>query len=99
MFFAISCIDYKGKEDLRLATRAQHMDYIAASGAMVKAAGPYLAENGETKIGTLVILDCKDRGAAEAWLRQDPYVKAGLFERVDILPWRWSFGLPAGLSK
>ena len=97
MFFVVSCIDYAGKEDLRLATRAQHLDYIAASGGMVKAAGPFLADDGQTMIGTLVILDVADRAAAEAWVRQDPYNKAGLFEHVEIRPWRWTSGLPAGV--
>ena len=97
MLFAVSCTDHPGKEELRLATRAQHQDYIAASGAMVKAAGPYLADNGETMIGSLIILDVADRAAAEAWLRQDPYDKAGLFERVEIRAWRWLIGRPAGM--
>lgn len=98
MFFVITCIDHPGKEELRLATRPQHMDYIDASGAMVKAAGPFLAEDGETMTGTLIILECRDRTAAEAWIRQDPYEKAGLFERVEIRPWRWNFGRPAGMA-
>lgn len=97
MFYAISCIDRPGQEELRLATRAQHQDYIAASGAMVKAAGPYLAEDGTTMIGTLLILHAADKAAAEAWLRQDPYVKAGLFERVEIRPWNWIIGRPTGV--
>ena len=97
MFFIISCLDHPGKEELRLATRAQHLDYIAASGALVKLGGPYLAEDGERMIGTLLVLDVADRAAAEAWLRQDPYNKAGLFERVDVRPWKWTVGLPAGL--
>jgi uncharacterized protein YciI len=47
-------------------------------------------------IGTLIVLDVADRAAAEAWLRQDPYSKAGLFEQVEIRLWRWVVGVPAG---
>jgi uncharacterized protein YciI len=96
MFFVVSCIDHPDKEELRLATRSQHQDYIAASGGMVKAGGPYLDDKGETMIGTLIVLDVADRAAAEAWLRQDPYSKAGLFEQVEIRLWRWVVGVPAG---
>jgi len=96
MFFVLFALDHPEKLELRLATRAQHMDYIAASGGLVKAAGPLLADDGETMIGTLMVVDVADRAAAETWIRQDPYDKAGLFARVDIHPWRWTFGVPKG---
>lgn len=97
MLFALFCLDHTDKLDLRLATRLQHLDYVAASGGMIKAAGPLLADDGETMVGSLIILDAADRGEAEAWVRNDPYSKAGLFSKVEIRPWRWSVGAPKGL--
>lgn len=98
MLFALYCLDHPNKEDLRLATRAAHQDYIAASGAMVKTAGPLIAEDGETMVGSLFILEARDRAEAERWLRNDPYVKAGLFARVELKEFRWIFGAPASVS-
>jgi uncharacterized protein YciI len=38
--------------------------------------------------GSLLILDFADRTEAQAFADGDPYAKAGLFERVEIRPWR-----------
>ncbi len=36
----------------------------------------------------MVIYDGRDKAEAEAWAAADPYAKAGLFERVEIRPWK-----------
>lgn len=97
MLFTLYCVDRADSLDLRLATRLQHLDYVAASGAMIRAAGPLLADDGETMIGSLIVLEAANRAEAESWVRNDPYSKAGLFERVDVRAWRWSVGAPKAL--
>jgi uncharacterized protein YciI len=98
MLFAFFCLDDPDKLDLRLATRVAHLEYIAASGAMVKTAGPLLKDDGETMIGSLCILEAKDRAEAERWVRNDPYSKAGLFRQVELRAFKWNFGAPAGVK-
>ena len=55
-------------------------------------AGPFLGEDGATMIGSLIVLDVKTRAEAESWARNDPYAKAGLFDRVEIHPWKHLIG-------
>jgi hypothetical protein len=98
MLFACLCLDDPTKRDVRLDTRAEHLEYIAASGAMVKTAGPLVSDDGESMIGTLCVLEAKDRAEAERWLRNDPYSKAGLFARVDLHAFKWNFGAPPGVK-
>ena len=43
-------------------------------------------------VGSLVVLDVPDRAAAEAWAANDPYARAGLFERVQVRPWNRVIG-------
>jgi uncharacterized protein YciI len=31
-------------------------------------------------------------GAAEAWAKDDPYAKAGLFASVELIPWKRVIG-------
>ncbi len=38
--------------------------------------------------GSVVILDLESRTAAEAFAANDPYAKAGLFEKVIIQLWK-----------
>lgn len=98
MLFAAFCLDDPDKLDLRLATRVTHLEYIAASGAMVKTAGPLMMDDEETMIGTLCILEAKDRAEADRWIRNDPYNKAGLFQRVELKAFKWNFGAPASVK-
>jgi hypothetical protein len=98
MLFACYCLDDPDKLDVRLATRVAHLDYIAASAGMVKSGGPLLKDDGETMIGSLLIVEAKDRAEAERWIRNDPYNKAGLFTRVELNAFKWSFGAPPGVN-
>jgi uncharacterized protein YciI len=67
------------------------VSYVLADPS-VKTAGPFLADDGETMIGTLLILDVASRADAEAFATNDPYHKAGLFESVEVLPWKHLIG-------
>lgn len=94
MYFAISCIDKPGALDLRMENRLAHMEYLTALSAVVKFAGPYLGEDGETMNGSLIIIEADDRMDAETFLANDPYAKAKLFESVEIRAWKWAIGNP-----
>ena len=93
MFVVLYALDKPQSLELRLAHRQAHLDYIAKTG-VVRAAGPLLAEDGTTMIGSLIILETDDLAAAKAWAADDPYGKAGLFRVVDIRPWKRVIGSP-----
>jgi hypothetical protein len=86
MLFAIVCIDKPGAIDIRKANRDAHLAHIKESGR-IEQAGPFLDEAGEM-IGSLLVMEADDRAEVEAWCADDPYAKAGLFERVEIRPWK-----------
>ena len=90
MLFALICDDKPGALDIRVATRAAHLDYIETTGVVAQA-GPLL-DAGGAMAGSLVILDVPDLAAAEAWAEHDPYAAAGLFDRVAIRPWKKVIG-------
>ncbi len=85
MNFAVLCRDKPGHLQTRLDNRAAHLAYIEQTG-IVALAGP-LIENGQM-CGSLIVLDCADRAAADAWVSGDPYGKAGLFEAVTVTEWK-----------
>jgi uncharacterized protein YciI len=55
-------------------------------------AGPLLADDGETMIGSLFVIEAEDAAAVERFRAADPYVRAGLFDRVEVHPFRWLLG-------
>ena len=68
--------------------RHDHLQYLEDFD--IKLAGPILSDDQTTMIGSMILLDCENREAAEAFASQDPYNNAGLFESVEISPFRQS---------
>ncbi len=94
MLFVLICYDRAGAQDVRMANRSAHLDFVAASNGKVKVGGPMLSDDGETMIGSILIIEADSLSEAQSWSALDPYARAGLFERVDIHPWKWVVGAP-----
>ena len=93
--FAIICTDRPGEGlALRKANREKHLGWLNDLGDVVKAAGPFLDEEGNPA-GSLIIIEAESLEAAQAIAGEDPYRKAGVFAEVDIRPWKWLIGNPA----
>ncbi|WP_439524193.1 YciI family protein [Marivita sp.] len=86
MLIALIARDKAGALETRKANRDTHLAYIDATG-VVEQAGPLLDAD-DQMIGSLVILNVKDVAAAQDWADNDPYAKAGLFQSVDLIPWK-----------
>lgn len=85
--FAIIASDKPNALELRLATRAAHLDHARSIGDRLKYAGPFLTRDAEPKpCGSLLIFEAEDLAAAEAFAAADPYAKAGLFLSVRVEP-------------
>lgn len=85
MLFAVIAIDKKDGAKLRTAKVTQHLEYLRSVGK-VKLAGPFLNERGDMT-GSLIVLEAASKAEAEAWVHEEPFNKAGLFEKADIYPW------------
>lgn len=88
--FVLTCIDKPGALEVRLATREAHIAFARESGAL-KLGGPFLDAAGEMA-GSMLIIEAEDLAAAKAFSEADPYRKAGLFQSVDIRPFRITIG-------
>lgn len=93
MYFVALCTDKKDAIQTRLDTRPLHVEWLKANAGAIKVAGPFLDE-AEKMVGSMLIVDCADLPAAQSLLASDPYAGAGLFESVDVRPWRWVIGEP-----
>lgn len=91
MLFMVAAFDKPGMLETRLKARPEHLDYLKSLGDRIKVGGGMLNED-EQPLGSLLIVEADDRDAVAALLRDDPYSKAGVFERVDIRPWRPALG-------
>ncbi len=90
MAHTLICRDKPGAISIRKANRDAHLAYARESG-LVRIGGPLLDETGEM-VGSLLVLDTDDRATAEAFARDDPYGRAGLFASVEITAMKLVFG-------
>lgn len=90
MLIALIARDKPGFLETRLANRAAHLDYVTSTG-VVRQAGPLLDKD-EQMIGSLLILEVEDMESARQWAAGDPYSKAGLFQDVELIPWKKVIG-------
>ena len=86
MLVALIAKDKKDHLEIRKINRGKHLDYLRSTGVVVQA-GPFLDNQGQM-CGSLLILEVTDMSAAQAWVDQDPYTHAGLFESVELIQWQ-----------
>lgn len=85
--FILLCRDKANALSLRAKTRPAHLEYIAAKGDAVLVGGPILDKNGDPA-GSMLVISAADSQAAHAFAEGDPYARAGLFETVEVAPYR-----------
>lgn len=93
MLYALICTDKPHSLQIRLDNRPAHLDFLKGLGDGMKAAGPFLDDDGNMT-GSLVVIEASNRDEALAISEEDPYAKAGLFESVEIRPWNWAVKNP-----
>ncbi|MES2723491.1 MAG: YciI family protein [Pseudomonadota bacterium] len=89
--FVLICLDKPNALDLRMATRPAHLAYAGTFSNVVKLGGPILDDKGDMA-GSLIVMEGETQEVAQAFNRDDPYTLAGLFQSVQILPFRATIG-------
>ena len=87
MHFVVHALD---KKDI-LPTRAKyyrdhriHLDKSENYAVDVVTAGTLVADDGETPVGSIFVIDAADRAAVDAFTRSDPYHVNGVWGPVSI---------------
>ena len=79
MLFSIHCMDGEGQLQTRLDNYDAHRAHLNSTTTVIVLAGPITADDGETPIGSVFVIDADDRGEAEAFNRADPFFKLGVW--------------------
>jgi len=86
MLVALIAIDKPDALQIRMDNRKAHLAYVTETG-VVDLAGPFLDTDGNM-CGSLLVLDVENMAEAGIWAENDPYAKAGLFEKVTLREWK-----------
>ncbi|NVJ98865.1 MAG: YciI family protein [Alphaproteobacteria bacterium] len=93
MLFMILAHDKADSLDVRMANRPAHLSYLEGAGDRIKLAGPILSPGEDPKpVGSMIVIDAASEGAVQLFADNDPYASAGLFEKVEIKPWKAAVG-------
>jgi len=84
MPFAVICLDRPDSATRRAAARLAHLEYINPHRAKMRIGGALLDDDGEERIGMVFAIDLPTRAAVEAFMRDEPYNRADVFETVLI---------------
>lgn len=83
MQFMIKALDGEGKLDKRMEVRPRHLEGMQKLGDHVILAGGLLTEYGKMK-GSMLVVDFPDREAVDEYLKNEPYILEGVWEKVEV---------------
>jgi len=83
MQFMIKALDGEGKLDKRMEVRPRHLEGMQKLGDHVILAGGLLTEDGKMK-GSMLVVDFPDREAVDEYLKNEPYILEGVWEKVEV---------------
>ena len=85
MQFIIMAHDGENMLDKRMEVRPQHLEGMAKLGKHVVCAGGLLDDEGKLK-GSALVVEFDDRAGVDEYLENEPYVKAGVWQKIEVEP-------------
>jgi uncharacterized protein len=87
MLFSIHALDRSGALPTRLANYDAHKAFLSDTsrfGVKIVMSGPLVADDGQTMIGSLFLVEASSRSEVEAFNRADPFAGAGIWDKVSV---------------
>ncbi len=84
MLYLFRLLDRPDGAALRQRVRPEHKAYLAQVADRIAFAGPLTHDDGQAMIGSVLAIDFDSREAAQAWLADEPFTRAGLYAAVEV---------------
>ena len=75
MLFCLHIMDKPGRVETRKNLVDEHRAYQKDCGVDITLSGPLLAEDGETMIGSMFLIEAPDEAAVQGFIDGDPFTK------------------------
>lgn len=86
MLFMVRCLDHSDALPVRLANYEGHKAYLEEKPIRIVVSGPLLADDSQTMIGSLFIVEADSKGEVEIFSSADPFNAAGVWSSIEIRP-------------
>jgi len=84
MLYLVYGVDGPDGARIRAATRDAHFAYLDKHRDIVVLGGATLADDGVARTGSVLIINVSSRAEADAFARDEPFHKAGLFSQHTV---------------
>lgn len=85
MQFLVKAYDGPNMLDKRMEVRPRHLEGMKTLGRQIICVGGLLDEEGRMK-GSALVMEFPDRAALDAYLANEPYVAAGVWQKIEAEP-------------
>ena len=84
MLFALHLSRQARSAEFASVCDREHKAYLARVAEHIAFAGPLLRDDGQTMVGSLLVIDFVSRDALQDWLADEPFTQAELYAEVRI---------------
>ena len=99
MLYMVYCVDKPNAVHIREGARDAHFKYMEQNAGIMVLGGATLTDDGAGRTGSVLIINVPDRAAADRFADNEPFHKAGLFERHTVTRMRRGQWTPANAPK
>ena len=93
MLYVRICLDAPGSLDLRAKHRPERQAYLESDAIQLLQAGPLCAgDASDAYVGTFMLIEANSREEVVAYHENDPFTKAGIYERSFIMRFKKNIG-------
>ena len=85
MQFLVKAYDGGGMLEKRMQVRPRHLEGMKALDRQIICAGGLLDDEGRMK-GSALVMEFPDRAALEEYLKNEPYVAEGVWQKIEVEP-------------
>ena len=84
MLFCLHIQDKPGRVETRMRLVDEHRAYQKDCGVDIALSGPLLADDGETMIGSMFLIEAADRAAVEKFIANDPFMRNDVWGDITL---------------
>ena len=84
MLFAIYCIDKPDTAAAREKHLKEHREYLDKYVDKIFFSGPLQTDDASASIGSLFVVNVKDKAEAQAYIENETFYQNGIFDKVTI---------------
>lgn len=90
MYWAVWCKDAENAGSLRADYSTAHSRHLDTSPLPLVMAGPLLSDDGEARIGSLLLFEADTRAAVQEKMKADPFSTSGIWKEITISAFKMS---------